>query len=61
MNRIGGIIVSVLASSEQDSWFESHLDQTKDYNIGSCFFFIRHAVLRSKTYLPADCCFNIPV
>jgi predicted DNA-binding transcriptional regulator AlpA len=33
MNRIGGIMVSVFASSEIDSWFESHLDQTKDYKI----------------------------
>jgi hypothetical protein len=32
MNRIGGIMVSVLASSSVDRGFEPRLGQTKDYD-----------------------------
>jgi hypothetical protein len=32
-NRIGGVIVSVLASSAVDRGFEPRSDQTKDYKI----------------------------
>jgi len=38
-NRIGGVIVSVLASSEVDRGFEPQSGQTKDYKIGICCFF----------------------
>ena len=33
-NRIGGVMVSVLASSAVDHEFESRSGQTKDYKIG---------------------------
>ena len=33
-NHIGGVMVSVLASSAVDRGFESRSGQTKDYNIG---------------------------
>ena len=33
-NRIGGIMVSVLASSAVDRGFEPRMGQTKDYKIG---------------------------
>ena len=37
-NRIGGVMVSVLALSVVDRGFEPRSDQTKDYQIGiSCF------------------------
>ena len=32
-NRIGGVMVRVLASSVVDRWFESRLGQTKEYKI----------------------------
>ena len=38
MNHIGGVMVSVLASSAVDRGFESQLGQTKDYKIGICCF-----------------------
>jgi hypothetical protein len=37
-NRIGGVMVSVLASSAVDIWSEPWSGQTKDYNNGiRCF------------------------
>ena len=67
-------MVSVLASSAVDRVFEPRSGQTKDYNIDIYCFFVKHAVLRSKSkdwlaryqnnvsewseYLPADCCFS---
>ena len=38
MNHIGGVMVSVLASSAVDRGFEPQLGQTKDYKIGICCF-----------------------
>jgi hypothetical protein len=38
MNRSGGVMVSVLATSEVDRGFEYRSDHTKDYTIGICFF-----------------------
>ena len=38
-NRIGGVMISVLASSEVDRGFESRLGQTKDYTI--LYLFLR--------------------
>jgi hypothetical protein len=32
-----------------DRWFESRSGQTKDYEIGICCFFAKHAALRSKS------------
>ena len=71
-NRIGGVMVSVLASSVVDRGFEPWLGQTKDYKIGFCCFSAKHAAERVKagwlgikimcpsgaTCLPADCCFS---
>ena len=42
-NRIGGVMVSVLASSGVNRGFEPWLGQTKDYNIGICCFSAKHA------------------
>ena len=35
-NRIGGVMVSVLASSAVDRGYEPQSDQTKDYKLGIC-------------------------
>ena len=48
-NCIGGVIVSVLASSAVDHGFESWSGQTKDYKIGICRFSAKHAALRRKS------------
>jgi hypothetical protein len=41
-------MVSVFASSLVDRGFEPRLGQTKDYKIGICCFFAKHAALRRK-------------
>jgi hypothetical protein len=41
-NRIGGVMVSVLASSVVDREFESWSGQTKDYKTGICYFSAKH-------------------
>ena len=41
-------MVSVLASSVVDRWFEPLFGQTKDYKIGICCFYAKHAALRRK-------------
>ena len=41
-------MISVLASSVVDRGFEHGSGQTKDYNIGICYFSAKHAALRSK-------------
>ena len=38
INRIGGVMVSVLTSSAVDRGFELRLGHTKDYKIGICCF-----------------------
>ena len=43
-NRIGGVMISVLASSAVDRGFGS----SKDYEIGICCFSATHTALRSK-------------
>ena len=48
-NHIGGVIVSVLASSAVDCGFESQSGQTKDYKIGICCFSAKHVALRRKS------------
>ena len=41
-------MVSVLASSAVDCGFEPQSGQTKDYKIGICCFFTKHAAIRRK-------------
>jgi hypothetical protein len=48
-NRIGDVMVSVLASSVVDCGSESRSGQTKDYTIGICCFSAKHAALRRKS------------
>jgi hypothetical protein len=48
-NRIGGVMVSVLASSAVDRGFEPRSDQTEDYTIDICCFSDKHAALRRKS------------
>ena len=48
-NCIGGVMVSVLASSAVDLGFEPQSGQTKDYKIGICCFSAKHAALRRKS------------
>ena len=42
-------MVSVLASSAVDHRVEARLVQTKDYNIGICYFSAKYTALRSKS------------
>ena len=49
LNRIGGIMVSVLTSNVVDRGFELQSGQTKDYEIGICCFSAKHAALRRKS------------
>ena len=49
MNHIGGVMVSVLASSAVDCGFEPRSGQTKDYKIGICCFSAKHAAIRRKS------------
>jgi hypothetical protein len=49
LNRIVGIMVSVLASSAVDCGFELRSGQTKDYEIGICCFSAKHTALRRKS------------
>jgi hypothetical protein len=48
-HRIGGVMVSVPASSAVDRGFEPRSGQTKDYTIGICCFSAKHATLRRKS------------
>ena len=48
-HRIGDVMVSVLASSAVDRGFEPRSGETKDYEIGICCFFAKHAALRRKS------------
>ena len=48
-NRIGDVMISVLASSVVDCEFEPRLGQTKDYKIGICCFSAKPTTLRSKS------------
>ena len=49
MNRICGVMVSVLASSVIDRGFESRSAQTKDYKTDICCFSTKQAVLRRRS------------
>jgi hypothetical protein len=48
LNRSGGVMVKMLASSAVDRGFEPRSAQTKDYNIGICCFSAKHTALRRK-------------
>ena len=48
-NRIGGVMVSVFASSAVDRGFEPRSGQTKNYEIGICCFSAKQAALRRKS------------
>jgi hypothetical protein len=48
-NRIGGVLISVLASRAVNREFEPRSAYTKDYKIGICCFFAKHAALRRKS------------
>ena len=48
-NRTGGVMISVLAASAADRWFDTQSGQTKDYKIGICCFFAKHVALRRKS------------
>ena len=48
-DRIGGVMVSVLASSVVDREFEPRSGQTKDYKIGMCCFSAKQAALRRNS------------
>ena len=74
MDRICGVMISVLASNAVDHGFESRSGQTKDYKIGICCFSAKHAALKRRaktgwlgirimyqsgvTLLPAGCCIS---
>ena len=49
MNRIDGVMVSVLALSAVDRRLEPRSGQTKYYTIGICYFSAKHAALKSKS------------
>ena len=49
MNRIGGVMVSVLVSSVVERGFETWSSQTNDYEIGICCFSAKHTALRRKS------------
>ena len=49
VNSTGGIMGGVLASSVVDHGFEPRSGQTKDYKIGICCLFAKHAALRRKS------------
>ena len=49
INRIGGVMISMLAQSAIDRGFEPQSSQAKDYKIGICCFSAKHAALRSKS------------
>ena len=46
VNRICGVMVSMLASSAVDCGFKPRSGQTKDCKIGICCFSAKHAALR---------------
>ena len=48
-NRIGSVMVSVLASRAIDCRYESRSGQTKEYKIGICCFSAKNAALRRKS------------
>ena len=47
--RIGGVMISILASSVVDRGFEHRSGKPKEYKIDSCYFSAKHAALRRKS------------
>ena len=47
-NHIGGVMVSVLASSVVDYGFKPRTGQTNDYEIGICCFSAKHNSIKEK-------------
>ena len=48
LTRISGVLVSILTSDVVDHGFEPGSIETKDYEIGICYFSATHAELRNK-------------
>ena len=48
-NSIGGVVVSVLASSAVGRELKPRSGHTKDYKIGMCCFSAKHAALSRKS------------
>ena len=48
-NHIGGVMVSVLASSAVDRGFEPRSGQTKNYKISICCFSVKSAAVKKKS------------
>jgi hypothetical protein len=48
-DRIGSVMVSLIASSVVDRGFEPRSGQTNDYKLGICFLSAKHAALRRKS------------
>ena len=48
-NRIGGVLVSVLAASADDREFLPLSSEIKDYKNGICCFSTKHAALRRQS------------
>jgi len=49
--RMGGVMVSLLASNGVNHGFKRMSDQTRDYKIGIWYFSAKHTVLRRKQRL----------
>ena len=49
VNRIGGVLLGVLASSAVDRGLEPRSGQAKNYDVGICWFSAKQAVLRRKS------------
>ena len=49
LERIGGVMVSVLDSSAINRGFELRSGQTKEYKIGICCFSAKHTSLKSTS------------
>ena len=49
MNHIGGVMVRVLVSSAVNRGFDPQSGQTKDYKLGICCSFAKHAALKRKS------------
>ena len=49
VNHIGDVMVDMLTLSTVFHDFKPRLCQTKDYDIGICYFFTNHITLRSKS------------
>ena len=49
MNRFGGVMISMLASSKIDRGFEPRSGEIKEYEIGICCFSAKHAAFRGNS------------